>query len=31
MSEAANSLIQATVNHLEQFAPFDRMADEQMW
>lgn len=30
MSEATNSLIQATVNHLEQFAPFDRMAPEHM-
>jgi len=26
MSEAANSLIQSTIDHLHQFAPFDQMA-----
>ncbi len=32
MSEAANSLIQATVDHLGQFAPFDRMeAEHLLW
>lgn len=30
MSEAANSLIQATVEHLSQFAPFDQMAREHL-
>lgn len=30
MSEAANSLIQATVEHLSQFAPFDQMAHEHL-
>lgn len=30
MSEAANSLIQATVEHLGQFAPFDQMAHEHL-
>ncbi len=30
MSEAANSLIQATVEHLSQFAPFDQMAREDL-
>ncbi|HEY0664304.1 MAG TPA: DUF294 nucleotidyltransferase-like domain-containing protein [Thiobacillaceae bacterium] len=30
MPEAANSLIQATVDHLSQFAPFDRMAREHL-
>jgi len=30
MSEAANSLIQATVDHLGQFAPFDRMEPEHL-
>jgi CBS domain-containing protein len=30
MSEAANSLIQATVDHLSQFAPFDQMAREHV-
>jgi len=30
MSEAANSLIQATVEHLGQFAPFDQMAREHL-
>jgi CBS domain-containing protein len=30
MSEAANSLIQATVDHLGQFAPFDQMAGEHL-
>lgn len=30
MSEAANSLIQATVDHLGQFAPFDRMEREHL-
>jgi CBS domain-containing protein len=30
MSEAANSLIQATVDHLVQFAPFDRMEHEHL-
>lgn len=30
MSEAANSLIQATVDHLSQFAPFDRMEPEHL-
>lgn len=32
MSEAANSLIQATVDHLSQFAPFDQMeAEHVLW
>jgi len=30
MSEAANSLIQATVEHLGQFAPFDQMVREHL-
>ena len=30
MSEAVNSLIQATVDHLGQFAPFDQMAREHL-
>ncbi len=30
MPEAVNSLIQATVDHLNQFAPFDRMAREHL-
>jgi CBS domain-containing protein len=30
MSEAANSLIQATAEHLSQFAPFDRMEREHV-
>lgn len=30
MSEAANSLIQATVDHLGQFAPFDQMEHEHV-
>ncbi|MHB1351869.1 MAG: DUF294 nucleotidyltransferase-like domain-containing protein [Thiobacillus sp.] len=30
MSEAANSLVQATVDHLAQFAPFDQMAREHL-
>lgn len=30
MSEAANSLIQTTVEHLSQFAPFDQMAREHL-
>ena len=30
MAEAANSLIQATVDHLSQFAPFDQMSREHM-
>lgn len=32
MSEAANSLIQATADHLSQFAPFDQMeAEHVLW
>ncbi|MGE5319042.1 MAG: DUF294 nucleotidyltransferase-like domain-containing protein, partial [Hyphomicrobiaceae bacterium] len=30
MSEAANSLVQATVDHLSQFAPFDQMTPEHL-
>jgi len=30
MSEAANSLIQATIEHLSQFAPFDQMQHEHL-
>jgi CBS domain-containing protein len=30
MSEAANSLIQATIDHLSQFAPFDQMQHEHL-
>jgi CBS domain-containing protein len=30
MSEAANSLIQATIDHLGQFAPFDQMQAEHL-
>lgn len=30
MSEAANTLIQATVDHLSQFAPFDQMEGEHL-
>ncbi len=30
MSEAANSLIQATADHLSQFAPFDQMESEHV-
>jgi CBS domain-containing protein len=30
MSEAANSLIQSTIDHLHQFAPFDQMAREHL-
>ena len=30
MSEAVNSLVQATVDHLAQFAPFDQMAREHL-
>ena len=30
MSEATNSLIQATADHLSQFAPFDQMEGEHV-